>query len=124
MMLSCCSNVPKLSDICNQPIEFRKFKQTAPIIGTKWICPSCEAVYFASYKRYDTFWEDLFFSKEEIISGYYNDYMNKFTYVDNNELKDTGFFVINLISYNLDIWEKSSQDEETQLSWIATELIF
>ncbi len=44
---SCCGNIVRLDDLRGQPIEFRRYGSEPVAIGTKWVCPSCKAAYFA-----------------------------------------------------------------------------
>ena len=48
---SCCDNIVRLSDLRGKPIEFRRYHQYAPNIGTRWDCPTCGTAYFAIWRE-------------------------------------------------------------------------
>lgn len=47
---SCCGNTVRLSDLRGKPIEFRRYHDAPPAIGTKWTCPDCGTVYFVIWR--------------------------------------------------------------------------
>ena len=46
----CCNNLVKLSDLRGKPIEFRRYYDEPVVIGTKWICPTCQNAYFVWWR--------------------------------------------------------------------------
>lgn len=62
----------KLEDLRGKPIEFRQYgSKNPPAIGTKWICPTCQTVYFAWWN--DAKWQSshMEYSKFVIDLSYY-----------------------------------------------------
>jgi len=47
---SCCDNVVRLPDIIGRPIEVRRSGPYAPVIGTRWDCPTCTTAYFVIWR--------------------------------------------------------------------------
>lgn len=52
---SCCDNTVRLSDLRGKPIEFRRYGNSPPQIGTRWDCPSCKTAYFVIWR--DAEWD-------------------------------------------------------------------
>ena len=46
----CCDNLVRLSDLRGKPIEFRRYYSEPVVIGTKWVCPTCQTAYFAWWR--------------------------------------------------------------------------
>jgi len=56
----CCGVIVRLEDLAGKPLEFRKYHDYRPVVGTKWTCPKCNKVYFVIIRTRDTVWgEDL-----------------------------------------------------------------
>jgi hypothetical protein len=51
----CCDNIVRLSDLRGKPIEFRRYSDEPPAIGTRWDCPTCDTAYFAWWR--DGVWD-------------------------------------------------------------------
>jgi hypothetical protein len=47
---TCCDNVLRLSDLRGKPIEFRRYHDSLPNIGTRWDCPDCHVPYFVIWR--------------------------------------------------------------------------
>lgn len=47
---SCCGNIVRLEDLRGKPLEFRRYAREPVVIGTKWVCPSCNNAYFAWWR--------------------------------------------------------------------------
>lgn len=66
----CCGIAVKLSDLAGKPLEFRKYADYRPTVGTKWICPKCNKVYFVIIRTRDEVWgRDLKeqFDNDEVV---------------------------------------------------------
>jgi hypothetical protein len=53
---SCCENTVRLSDLRGRAIEFRRYGNDPPNIGTRWDCPTCQTAYFAIWRDAQYSW--------------------------------------------------------------------
>lgn len=118
---SCCNNIVKLSDLVGKPTEFRQYKNYAPTIGVKWICPSCNTEFFAKWKQIDKFWDNVDDANQlQLLSNngetYLNQYCGKYVTKENGKNKDTGAFSILLELYDVlgEYSKKCESEEKTQ----------
>lgn len=51
-----CGYVFGIKDFIGKPIEFRKYYDYAPHMGTKLVCPDCGTVYFGWMRQDYEFW--------------------------------------------------------------------
>lgn len=105
---SCCGHIVRLADLRGKPIEFRRYGQYAPEIGTRWDCPTCKTPYFAIWRQGDEYW-----SEEALVDGQYkadflrfgdqsfpNTEKGKFVIErPNGRAENAGYFVIDLSHY-------------------------
>lgn len=121
---SCCGNVVRLSNLVGKTIEFRQFGKSAPQMGAKWTCPSCDVDYFVYWVRNERFWNSPEESKEKTLLNsqgfpYINDYQNQFVVKNKGVLQDTGYFTFILTFYYpltpQSDWEICTEEEKTQL---------
>jgi hypothetical protein len=74
----CCGVTVQLADIRGKPIEFRRYYEEAPRLGTKWTCPHCRTDYFVIWHRFENFtgrggMGDSRFTLDLSYYGSYND---------------------------------------------------
>ena len=48
---SCCGYTLRLEDLRGKPIEFRRYSNSPPVLGTKWTCQNCGTMYFAIWRN-------------------------------------------------------------------------
>lgn len=48
--VECGEGPVKIADLSGSPIEFRGYGKYVPVIGARWDCPNCKAVYFAAWR--------------------------------------------------------------------------
>lgn len=112
-----CGYVFGIKDFVGQPIEFRKYYDYAPQMGTKLVCPECGKVYFGWVRKEHEYWghtqEDRkrAFQDELDYRGYgidkvvKNEYKGKFAKksinpITNKEyIEDLGYYQIDLSYY-------------------------
>lgn len=83
---SCCENTVRLSDLRGKPIEFRRYHNSPPVIGTRWDCPSCNTAYFAWWREGKWYHDSRSFGNFVIDLSYYesfNDEPGLPEYMDN-----------------------------------------
>lgn len=100
-----CGYQFNLGSFRGQPIEFRKYRDYAPLMGAKLICPDCGKVYFGWIKNDFEFWDEQ--SKESFdkdtntVLGrkYENPYKGKFAKRTNNGVVQLGYNQIDTAYY-------------------------
>jgi len=108
-----CGYVFGIKDFIGQPIEFRKYYDYAPQMGTKLTCPECKKVYFGWIRKGHDFWgtsqadrcksvqDELIYPNHEPIK---NHQKGKFVKVSENldgkpYFEDLGYYQIDISYY-------------------------
>lgn len=68
---SCCNNIVRLGDLRGKPIEFRRYGDSPPVLGTRWDCPTCGTAYFAWWNEAPWYKDKMEYGNFVIDLSYY-----------------------------------------------------
>ena len=107
-----CGYVFGIHDFVGQPVEFRKYFDYAPQMGTKLTCPECGIVYFGYIRQGHDFWgeeKERAFEDSFNVGGHSWDndnkgkFVKKVTSLGGNErierIESLGYYQIDLSYY-------------------------
>jgi hypothetical protein len=126
-----CGYVFGIKDFVGQPVEFRKYFDYAPQMGSKLVCPECDTVYFGYIRTGFDYWGD---NKERAFEDNYsinghnwdNDQKGKFvkktTSLGGHErIESLGYYQIDLSYYESYNDEGVGTDECDTPAFLCTE---
>lgn len=101
---SCCDNIVRLSDLRGKPIEFRRYGDSPPVIGTRWDCPTCATVYFAWWRCAE--WKEYKkdFGDFVIDLSYYATFNDEPDYDNTIDLDNPRYLCIDDAEDRQDVW--------------------
>ena len=102
---SCCDNVVRLGDLRGKLIEFRKYFDSPPDIGTRWDCPTCKTAYFAHWLSPKWDYRTSRYTRGFVLDlSYYATYNDEPDYDNKIGLDTPNFLYLGDDEDNQDVW--------------------